>query len=85
MGNSNCTFSFKFETQEKSCKLIQNLNSNKAAQYQDIPIKMLKGNRFAHIYYTTFSIIFYLIMFSRDSLRKVYITPVFKKDKSFEK
>ena len=30
MNNSNYTFSFKFETQEKFSKLIQNLNYNKA-------------------------------------------------------
>ena len=54
MSNSNCTFSFKFETQQNFSKLIQNLNSNKAAQQYDIPIKI-----FAHIYYTTTSIVLY--------------------------
>ena len=32
ISNSNCTFSFKFETLEKFSKLIQNLNCNKATQ-----------------------------------------------------
>ena len=40
MSNSNCTFSFKFETQEKFSKLIQNLNCDKATQQNDIPIKI---------------------------------------------
>ena len=44
MNNSNYTFSFKFETQEKFSKLIQNLNCNKATQQYDIPIKTLKEN-----------------------------------------
>ena len=39
MSNLNCTFPFKFETQEKFFKLIQNLNSNKAAQQCDSFIK----------------------------------------------
>ena len=38
------SFSFKFETQGKLSKLIQNLNSNKATQQYDIPIKILKKN-----------------------------------------
>ena len=44
MSNSNYTFSFKFETQEKFSKLIQNLNCNKATQQYDIPIKIFKKN-----------------------------------------
>ena len=42
MCNSNCTFSFKFETREKISKLIQNLTHNKATQQYDIPIKISK-------------------------------------------
>ena len=44
MNNSNYTFFFKFETQEKFSKLIQNLNCNQATQQYDIPIKTLKEN-----------------------------------------
>ena len=44
MNNSNYTFSFKFETQEKFSKLIQNLECNKATERYDIPLKMLKEN-----------------------------------------
>ena len=42
--NSNYTFSFIFETQEKFSKLMQNLSCNKATQQYDIPIKILKEN-----------------------------------------
>ena len=44
MNNSNHTFFFKFETQEKFSKLIQNLIFNKATQQYDIPIKILQEN-----------------------------------------
>ena len=52
MSNSNCTFFFKFETQEKFSRLIQNLNCNEATQQYDIPIKILKENSeiFSYIY-----------------------------------
>ena len=42
MSNLNCAFSFIFETKETFSKQIQNLNSNKATQQHDIPIKILK-------------------------------------------
>ena len=44
MNNTNHTFSFKFATQEKFYKPIQNLNCNKATQQYDVPIKILKEN-----------------------------------------
>ena len=42
MNNLNYTFSFKFETQEKFSKLIQNLSCNETTQQYDIPIKILR-------------------------------------------
>ena len=44
MNNSNYKFSFKFEIQEKFCKLIENLNCNKATHQNHIPIEILKEN-----------------------------------------
>ena len=63
---NNYTFSFKFETQEKFSKLIQNLNCNAATQQCDIPIKILKENSeiFSYILYHNFTIILYLVKFS---------------------
>ena len=85
MSYSNCTFSFKFETQEKILKLIHNLDCNKGTQQYDIPINLLKEIvRFSHTYYTTTSIILYLIVFP-NSPKKADITPVFKKDEKFWK
>ena len=83
MSYSNCTFSFKFETQEKIRKLIHNLDCNKGTQQYDIPINLLKEIvRFSHTYYTTTSIILYLIVFP-NSPKKADITPVFKKVEKF--
>ena len=87
MSNSSCTFSFKFETQEKFSKLIQNLNSNKATQQHVIPIKILKENSeiFSYILYRNFNNSIFSKVFP-NSLKKADITPVFKKDKkTFEK
>ena len=83
MSNSNCTFSFKFETQEKSSKLIQNLNCNKATQKYDIPIKILKENSeiFSYILYHNFNNSLFSKIFP-NSLKKADITPVFKNDEN---
>ena len=40
MNNANCTFTFKFELQEKFSKLIKNPNCNKATQQYHTPIKI---------------------------------------------
>ena len=88
MNNSNCTFSFKFETQEKFSKLIQDLNWNKATQKYDISIKILKKNSeiLSYILYHNFN--FNNSLFSKvfpNNLKKADITPVFKKDEQFLK
>ena len=81
MSNSNCTFSSKFETQDKFSKLIQNLICNKATQQYDIPIKVLKENSeiFSDILYHNFNNSLFSKVFP-NSLKKANITPVFKKD-----
>ena len=86
MSNSNYTFSFKFETQEKFSKLIQNLNCNKATQQYDIPIKILKENSeiFSYILCHNFNNSLFSKAFS-NSLKKADTTPVFKKDEKFLK
>ena len=86
MSNSNCTFSFKFETQEKFSNLIQNLNSDKATQQYDITIKILKENNeiCSYILYHNFNNSLFSKAFP-NSLKKADITPVFKKDENFLK
>ena len=83
MKNSNYTFSshFKFETQEKFSKLIQNLNSNKATQQYDIPIKILKENSeiFSYILCHNFNNSLFSKAFP-SSLKKADIKTVYKKD-----
>ena len=86
MSNSNFTFSFKFEPQEKFSRLIQNLNCNKPTQQYDIPIKMLKENVeiFAYILYHNFNNSLFSKVFP-NSLKKADIKPIFKKDEKFLK
>ena len=75
MNNSNYTFSFKFETQEKFSKLIQNLSCNKATQQYDIPIKILKENSeiFSYILCHNFNNYLFSKVFP-SSLKKADIT-----------
>ena len=86
MNNSNYTFSFKFETQEKFSNLIQNLSCNKATQRYDIPIKILKENSetFSYILCHNFNNSLFSKVFP-SSLKKADITPVHKKDEKFLK
>ena len=86
MNNSNYTFSFKFETQEKFSKLMQNRNCNKATQQYDIPIKILKENSeiFSYILCRNFNNSLFSKVFP-SSLKKADITPGHKKDKKFLK
>ena len=81
MNNSNHTFSFKFETQEKFSKLIQNLSCNKATHQCDIPIKILKENSeiFSYILCQKFNNSLFSKVFP-STLKKVDITPIYKKD-----
>ena len=77
---TNCSRSFqdtevietRFSQQEFS-KLIQNLNSNKATQQCDIPIKTLKENCEICLLYHNHNLL--------NNLKKDYIRPVFKNDK----
>ena len=86
MNNSNYTFSFKFETQEKFSKQMQNLNCNKATQQYDISTKILKENSeiFSYILCHNFSNSLFSKVFP-SSLEKADITPVCKKDENFSK
>ena len=81
MNNSNYTFSFKFETQVKFSKLMQNLNCNKATQQYDNPIKILKENSeiFSYILWHNFNNSLLSKVFP-NNLKKADITPVFRKD-----
>ena len=81
MNNSNYTFSFKFETQEKFSKLIQNPNCNKATHLPDISIKILKKNReiFSYILCHNFNNYLFSKVFP-STLKNADRTPIYKKD-----
>ena len=86
INNSNYTFSFKFVSQEKFSKLIQNLNCNKVTQQYDIPIKILKENKEIFTYILCHD--FNNSLFNKvipSSLKKADITSVNKKDEKILK
>ena len=83
--NSN-KFSFKYEERKKFLTEIQNLNSRKASQQNDIPVKILKGNGDISSYILHHN--FNNSLFSNKCpkyLIRADITPVFKKDEKFLK
>ena len=86
MSNSNCTFSFKFETQEKFSKLMQKLICNKATQQYNTPIKILKEQSeiFSYILYHNVSNSLFSKVFP-NSLKKADNTRLRKTQKNFEK
>ena len=78
---SSTKFSFKYEERKKFLTEIQNLNSRKAPQQNDIPIKILKEN--SDICSYTLHHNFNNSLFSnkfQKSLKRADITPIFKKD-----
>ena len=79
-------FSFKYEDKKKFLTEIQNLNSRKASQQNDIPVKILKGNSdvCSYILHHNFSNSLFSNKFPKY-LKKADITPVFKKDEKFLK
>ena len=84
MNNSNYTFSFKSEIQEKVSKLIKNLNCIKATHQYVIPIKILKENFFSYTSCHNFNDSLFSKVFP-NGLQKADITPSSKKTKKFSK
>ena len=81
--NSN-KFSFKYEERKKFLTEIQNLNSRKASQQNDIPVKILKENSdiCSYILHHNLSNSLFRNKFPKY-LKRADITPVFKKDEKF--
>ena len=79
-------FSFKYEERKKFLTEIQNLNSRKASQQNDIPVKILKENSdicsYIYIVHYNFNNSLFSNKFSKY-LKRADITPVFKKDEKF--
>ena len=78
--NSN-KFSFKYEERKKFLTEIQNLNSRKASQQNDIPVKILKENSdiCSYILHHNFNNSLFSNKFPKYP-KRTDITPVFKKD-----
>ena len=86
METTSNKFSFKYEERKKFHTEIQNLNSRKASQQNDIPIKILKENSniCSYILHHNFNKSLVSNKFPKY-LKKVDISPVFKKDDKFLK
>ena len=86
METTSNKFSFKYEEKKKFLTEKQNLNSRKASQQIDIPVKILKENRdiCSYILRHNFNNSLFSNKFPKY-LKKADITPVFKKDEKFLK
>ena len=86
METSSNKFSFKYEERKNFLTEIQNLNSRKASQQNDIPVKILKENSdiCSYILHHNFNNSLFSNKFPK-SLKRADITPVFKKDEKFLK
>ena len=86
METTSNKFSFKYEDRKKFLTEIQNLNSIKASQQNDIPVKILKENSdiCSYILHHNFNNSLFSNRFPKY-LKKADITPVFKKDEKFLK
>ena len=83
--NSNKS-SFEYKESKKFLTEIQNLNSGKASQQNDIPIKILKenGGICSYILHHNFNNSLFRKKFPKY-LKRADITSVFKKDEKFLK
>ena len=86
METTSNKFSFKYEDRNKFLTEIENLNSRKASQQNDIPVKILKVNSdiCSYILHHNFNNSLFSNEFPKY-LKKADITPVFKKDEQFLK
>ena len=86
METTSNKFSFKYEDRKKFLTEIQNLNSRKASQQNDIPVKILKGNSdiCSYILHHNFNSSLFSNKFPKY-LKKADTNPVFKKDEKFLK
>ena len=85
MGNISPKFKFQYVDQNQISK-IQNLNSKKAMQQNDIPVKLLKENNdsFSYVIYRNFNNSIYEDCFPYI-LKTADLTPVYKKEEKFLK
>ena len=86
MGNISPKFKFQYVDQNHISKEIQNLNSKKAMQQNDIPVTLLKENNdsFSYVIYHNFNNSIYEDCFPYI-LKTADLTPVYKKEENFLK
>ena len=79
-------FSFYHVNPDKMLKIIENIDSKKATQHGDIPVRMIKENKF--IFSKVLSEIFNFYIDNNtfsNGLKKANINPIHKKDDPFDK
>ena len=79
-------FSFYHVNPDKMLKIIENIDSKKATQHGDIPVRIIKENKF--IFSKVLSEIFNFHIDSNtfpNGLKKADIIPIYKKDDPFDK
>ena len=83
MSDKGLRFSFKYVTRNKIAKEIQNVNSKKACQESDMPIKLIKNNLevISPFIYNNFNNSIFSSCFPSE-LKNANVTPVFKKKKT---
>ena len=86
METTSSKFSIKYENRKKFLTEIQNLNSRKASQQNNIPVKILEENSdiCSYILHHNFNNSLFSNKFPKY-LKKADKTPVFKKDEKFLK
>ena len=86
METTSNKFSFKYEERKKFLTEIQNLNSRKASQQNDIPVKTLNKNSdiFSSMLHYNFITSNYLFSNKFPKyFKKADVTLVFRKDENF--
>ena len=79
-------FSFYHVNSNKILKILQNIDSKKATQQGDIPVRIIKENRFAFSKILSEMFNFYINSKNfPNGLKKADVKPVFKKDCPFDK
>ena len=79
-------FSFYHVNPDKMLKIIENIDSKKATQHGDIPVRIIKENKF--IFSKVLSEIFNFYIDNNtfpNGLKKADIIPIYKKDDPFDK
>ena len=85
MTNKGMSFSFRYTTQEKTYKTLENLDKKKTCQEHDIFVKIIKSHKdiFSYFIYHNFKNSLYSSV-SPSEIKKADIIPIHKKKSKFD-